>query len=187
LVMNIKEIKRTMLDKGIPAEIMERFIFPETEEETPKQKVAFAEQMDNLLSKDQIFSVMAEQGCAKYAHEPHFSELMSKLNGKTIMERIELLNATKMNEQPRHKLNDDGTLSIFWYYKTNGKYICCCPTIHQLPESTAVSLTYCGCCSGSVKYHSEIFLGVKLHLLEIVSSPISSNGEKYCEHLFEII
>ena len=185
--MNIREIKRTMLDKGIPKEIMEQFVFPESEEETPEEKITFAAQMDNLLSKEQILSVMEEQGCEKYLHDSAVG-LMEKLSGKPIEERIEILNSTKMNEQPRSRLNDDGTLNIFWWYKDDGgKFICVCPIMNKLLRPATVSLTYCGCCGGHVKYHFQNFLGVKLRLLETVSSPINSNGEKYCEHRFEII
>lgn len=58
--MNILKIRQTMLDKGIPTEIMGQFIFPETKDEMPEEKIAFVNQMDNLLSKDQILSVMEE-------------------------------------------------------------------------------------------------------------------------------
>lgn len=182
--MNILKIKKTMLDKGIPIELMERFVFPETEDETPEEKIAFVNQMDNLLSKDQILSVMEEQGCNK--NEPT-TEFMLKLKDKPIEERIKILNAMDMNESARSRLNDDGTLSIFWSFSENGKYRCVCSIINKLSKPTTVSLTYCGCCSGHVKYHFENSLGVKLRLIETVSSPISSNGGKQCEHLFEII
>lgn len=182
--MNICEIKKTMLDKGIPAEVMARFVFPETKDETPEDKVSFAKQMDRLLTKDQILSVMAEQGCSK--NEPTV-EMMQKLNGKTLQERIEVLNAINKSEAPQYRINDDGTLSILWDFEENGEYICVCPIIGKLSKPLAVSLTYCGCCSGHIKYHSENFLGVKLRLMETVSSPISSGGKKYCEHLFEIV
>jgi hypothetical protein len=182
--MNILEIKQTMLDKGIPMEVMGRFVFPETEEGTPEEKIAFVKQMDNLLSKDQILSVMEEQGCNK--NEPT-AEFMLKLKDKPIEERIKILNAMDINESARGILNDDGTLSIFWDFWENGKYRCVCPIINKLSKPTTVSLTYCGCCSGHVKYGFENSLGVKLRLIETVSSPISSNGEKQCEHLFEII
>ena len=185
--MNIHEIKWTMLDKGIPTEVMERFVFSESEEETPEEKIEFAAQMDNLLTKEQILSIMEEQGCEKYEHEPHYSELMLKLNGKSIDERIDILNAMDINKTAHYRINDDGTLSAFADHTRNGKYICCCPIIHKLTKPATVSLTYCGCCSGHLKYHSEKALGVKLRLIEIVSSPISSNGEKYCEHRFAII
>ena len=183
--MKIFEIKRTMIEKNIPAEVINQFIFPETEDETPEEKTAFAAQMDKLLSREQILSVMEEQGCSK--NEPT-DEFMQQLNGKPIEERIKLLNAmADNNEQAYSRLNDDGTLSIFWHYEENGKYKCVCPIINKLHGPQTVSLTYCGCCSGHVKYHSEKNLGVKLRLIETVSSPISSNDKKYCEHLFEII
>ncbi len=182
--MNILEIRKTMLDKGIPIEVMERFVFPYTEDETPEEKIAFANQMDNLLSKSQILSVMEEQGCNK---SKPTAEFMLKLKGKPIKERIRILNAMDVNESARSRLNDDGTLSIFWDFEDNGKHRCVCSIINKLSKPTTVSLTFCGCCSGHVKYHFENSLGVKLRLKETVSSPISSNGEKQCEHLFEII
>lgn len=181
--MNIMKIKKTMHSKGIPPEIIEQFVFPETE--TPENKIAFAAQMDKLLTKEQILSVMEEQGCNK--NEPS-AEKMMKLNGKSIEERIRFLNAMdKKSEAPYSRINNDGTLSIFWNFKKNGKFRCVCPIMEKLEKPTAVSLTYCGCCSGHVKYHYENFLGVKLRLLETVSSPISSGGKKHCEHLFEIL
>ena len=182
--MNISEIKQTMLDKRIPKKVMEQFIFPEGKEETPEEKIAFANQMDHLLSKDQILSIMEEQGCNK--NEPS-AEFMLKLKDKTIEERIKILNSMDMNESARSRLNDNGTLSIFWNFTENGKFRCVCPIINKLSKLTTVSLTYCGCCSGHVKYGFENCLGVKLRLIETLSSPINSNGEKQCEHLFEII
>ena len=182
--MNIIDIKQTMLKKGIPAEVINQFTYPETEDETPEEKIAFASQMDKLLSKAQILSVMEEQGCNK--NEPP-EELMLKLKDKLIEERINVLNAMSINEAPRSRLNDNGTLSIFWDFEESGKYRCVCPIINKLTNPSAVSLTYCGCCSGHVKFHFENFLGVKLRLKDTVSSPISSNGEKQCEHLFEIL
>ena len=185
--MNIFEVKRTMTEKDIPAEIIGQFDFPDVENDTPEEKLAFVNQMDKLLSKEQILSVMEEQGCEKYLHDSAVG-LMDKLKGKPLKERIEILNETNMNEQPRSRLNDDGSLSIFWWYKDEiGKFICVCPFMNKLSEPQTVSLTYCGCCSGHVKYHFQNFLDVKLRLKETVSSPINSNGEKYCEHLFEIV
>lgn len=140
--------------------------------------------MDNLLTRGQILSVMEEQGCNK--NEPT-AEFMLKFKDKLIEERIRILNAMDMNESARCRINDDGTLSIFWNFEDNEKYRCVCSIISKLSKPTTVSLTYCGYCSGHVKYHFENSLGVKLRLIETVSSPISSNGEKHCEHLFEII
>ena len=181
--MNIAEIRKTMTDKGIPADITERFVYQDSETETPEDKLAFAEQMDRLLTREQILSVMEEQGCEK---NPPAAELMAELAGKSVGERIDALNAKGMDEQARSRLNGDGTLSIYWHFGEDGKYACVCPIINRLPKPVSASLTFCGCCSGHVKYHFQNSLGVKLRLLETVSSPISSGGIEYCEHLFEI-
>jgi len=173
-----------MLGRGIPAEVMEQFVFPETEEETPEEKIAFASQMDRLLSKEQILSVMEEQGCNKHEHT---AESMLKFKGKAFEERIEILNTMYKKHELYSRLNCDGTLSVSWSYENKGKYMCVCPIMEKLSKFATVSITFCGCCSGHIKYHFEQDLEVKLRLVETVSSPISSNGEKYCEHCFEII
>ena len=170
-----------MIEKGIPSEVMERIIFPEVEAGTPEEKIVFVNQMDTLLTKEQILTIMEEQGCHK--NKPT-AEYMLKFEGKSIEERISLINAMDITEQPRYRLNNDGTLCIYWYYEENGKYICVCPIMSKMKET--IPLTFCGCCSGHVKYHAENILGVKLRLLEIVSSPLSSGGGNYCEHLFAI-
>jgi len=69
--MNIYEIKRTMIEKGVPAEVISQFVFPETDAETPEEKVEFARQMDRLLTKDQILTIMAGQGCGKKSPPPN--------------------------------------------------------------------------------------------------------------------
>ena len=184
--MNIHEIKRTMLEKCIPAETIEKFNFPDTETGSPEEKIAFVSQMDGLLTKEQILSVMEEQGCEKFLHDSA-AGIMERLKGKPIDERITILNESKMEEQPRSRLNGDGTLSIYWWFTdANGKHACVCPKMAEQKNAATVSLTYCGCCGGHVKYHFQNFLGVRLRLVEIVSSPLNTNGEKRCEHRFEI-
>ena len=139
--------------------------------------------MDKLLSKEQILTVMEEQGCNKYEHT---AESMSKFQGKTIQERVEIINAQWQEHELYCKLDSDGTLSVLWGYKDKDKYVCICPCLKKMAKPAA-SITYCGCCSGHIKHHFEQDLGVKLRLLETVSSPLSSGGEKQCEHRYEII
>ena len=50
----------------------------------------------------------------------------------------------------------------------------------------SVSQNFCFCCTGHFKHHYEIMLGVKLKTLEIVSSPLDSNGKNPCVIKFEI-
>ena len=182
--MNIFEVKQTMLEKGIPKEIMEQFIFPETDLGTPEEKIAFVNQMDNLLLRDQILAIMEEQGCEKNAPS---AELMQKLKSKSIEERIKILNSRWQKHQWFCKINNDGTLSVSWGYEDKGKYICICPRLEKFVKPATVSITYCGCCSGHIKYGLEQELEVKLRLVETVSSPLSSSGEKHCEHRYRIV
>ena len=182
--MNISQIKKTMIDKGIPPETIAQFVFPEFETDTPEEKIAFVKQMDGLLTREQILAVMEEQGCSKNEHS---AQVKARFEDKTLEERIEILNTICVEEAPDSKLNEDGTVSIFWEFRESGKFRCVCPIMSKLPQTTAVSITFCGCCSGHVKYHFEQDTGVKLRLVETVSSPISSGGERRCEHRFEIV
>jgi len=176
-----------MLEKGIPTEVMGQFLIPETEAGTPEEKLAFVNQMDKLLTKEQILSIMQEQGCQKTEHT---ADVMLKLKGKPIEERVKIMEPmfTATDGITRIRLNSDGQLSVYWAFtEENGKYRCVCPIMEKLSKSAAVSLTFCGCCSGHIKYHFEQDLEVKLRLIDTVSSALSSSGEKYCEHLFEIL
>jgi len=50
-----------------------------------------------------------------------------------------------------------------------------------------IPLSYCGCCGGHVRFTHQYALGVRLRLMEIVSSFVNSDGEMPCEFLFDII
>jgi len=112
---------------------------------------------------------------------------MLKFKGKTVKDRIEILNSMWKKYELYSRINDDGTLSVSWGYEDNGKFVCICPRLEKLSKPATGSISYCGCCSGHIKYHFEQDLEVKLRLIETVSSPLSSNGEKHCEHHYEII
>lgn len=58
------------------------------------------------------------------------------------------------------------------------KYACGCSNFRRLKRDYPVSKTYCCCCGGHFKYHYEIMLGVKLELIEVVSSPLDSDGKE---------
>jgi len=184
MIMKRFEVKQTMLDKGVPEEVMERLIFPEIETGTPEEKIEFVNQMDKLLTREQVLAIMEEQGCHKTERT---ADYMLKFKGKTIEERIEIINSQHQKHEYYCKLNCDGTLSVSWGYEDKEKYICICPRMEELSQPVTVSITYCGCCSGTIKHGLEQDLEVSLRLIEIVSSPLSSGGEKHCEHRYEII
>lgn len=84
--------------------------------------------------------------------------------------------------------NEDGTITVnaVSYYK-DGRFMCCCSNFNNLKYDYSVSKDYCFCCAGHFKYHYEIMLGVSLKTIEIVSSPLDSNGRDACVIKFEII
>ena len=84
--------------------------------------------------------------------------------------------------------NEDRTITVKAVCYSDGeKYLCACPNFNGLPYDYCVSKNYCFCCAGHFKHHYEIMLGVKLKTLEIISSPLESNGENLCVIKFVIL
>lgn len=181
----IKQIPETMRKQGIPEETIARFAIPD---ETGSEAVmGLITQMDRLLSEAQCLAVMQEQGCCKTGKPaaPHRAFGMEHA-GKTLPEKVELLNKAAMSHRAPCYLNDDGTLSVYWGMDGLRKRNCPCGFIKKMPDSANVPKTFCGCCGGHIRSNYQKSLGVKLQLKEIVSSSSSSNGEKRCEFLFAI-
>jgi len=183
----IDKIKKTMKKQGIPAEILEQFIIhdPLNLEET----IAFMDQMDSLLSKEQCLAVMEEQGCVKTGKMDVASRAFGLAHiNKTLEEKIALLDGADIPYRNPCRLNNDGTLTVYDWNQNRSSYKCGCHAIKKMPrQPDNISRTYCGCCGGLWRHLYQNALGVKLRLKAVVSSSLSSNGEKPCEFLFEII
>jgi len=181
----IKDIEKTMVKKGITKELIEEFNFSEKNGNKTKDTLVVIDQMDKLLSKDQCLSIMEEQGCCTTGKTAKaHNDFGEKYSNKSIVEKINLLKELKSVHNPPCKLNEDGTLSVFWGIDDNGKYRCVCGFMKKLDEPIKVSKTFCGCCGGHARKNLQRSLGVKLNLKKIVSSAISSKGKKQCEFLY---
>jgi hypothetical protein len=188
----VKEIKKTMKEIGIPAEIMSKIVFPKPQGNQPDEVLSLINQMDKLLTYEQCLSVMEEQGCCKGENiTAPFTEFQHKYSDKTVKEKIKLLDEIQSGHKPSCQLNKDGTLSISWDGWNPEKNQCVCNVIKRLYKSKGgkinVSKTFCGCCAGHAKNTIQCALGVNLRLKDIVYSPISSDGKEKCEFLFELI
>lgn len=182
----IKEIPETMRKQEIPEEIMAQFNFPKTNQS--EDVIALINQMDKLLTKEQRLAVMEQQGCCKTGIGPAAHREFGRQNGnKPLAEKVSLLNKAQMPHKAPCRLNDDGTLSVYWGANDMRKKSCPCGFIKKLPDSFEVPRTFCGCCGGHIRNNYQKSLGVKLRLKEIVSSSSSSNGKKRCEFLFEVV
>jgi hypothetical protein len=188
---NLKDIKKTILESEIPREVIDKINFPKIKGNPPEEVVAFLGHMEQVLTKEQCLSVMAEQGCGKSGvTDIEHRKFGQRYEGKPIEERLALLKENGPHKGLHRKINDDGTLTIAWGYGEEGNYRCICRKICRLqkssPQPVNVPFSFCGCCGGHIRYHSENALGVKLQLKEIVSSPLITEGEKRCEFLYEI-
>ena len=185
---NAMKIKRTMSEKGIPEEIIAQFNFPDPKGNRPEPLIEFVNQMDELLSPEQCLSIMEQQGCCKTGKSDAANRAFWREHAdKTLEEKVKLLAETDIPYKVPCRLNHDGTLSVFWSAGQEGSYQCVCSAIKKLRRPGNISRTYCGCCGGHVRHHLQNAFGVGLRLKEVVSSPISSDGEKRCEFLFEVL
>ena len=188
----VKGIKKTMKEKGILDELINKIDFPKPQGNQAKEVISLINQMDDLLSCDQCLEIMEEQGCCKTINiAAPFIEFNNKHGDKSIDEKVELLNKADIPHKVPCHINSDGTLSIAWGILHDEKYQCVCRTIKRLYKENGcpvnVTKTFCGCCAGHVRHTYQHALGVKLKLKEIVSSPISSDGKEGCKFLFDIL
>lgn len=181
----LRQIPETMCKQGIPDRIIAEFNFPEAG--GSEEVMALINQMDKLLSEEQRLAIMQEQGCCKTGKpaEPHRAFGIEHA-GKTLAEKVELLNKANIPHKAPCHLNGDGTLSVYWGVDNLRKKSCPCGFIKKLPDSYEVPKTFCGCCGGHIRSNYQKSLGVRLRLKEIVSSSSSSGGKKRCEFLYEI-
>ena len=183
----IENMLETMREKGIPDDTILQLPMPRIKKATPEEIIAFINKMDELLSKDQCVSIMDEQGCNKSnkysARHRKFGETHKD---KTLAEKIALLSELDTPHKASFVgLNEDGTITMKFGYGGKGNWYCPCVPVKAL-KPAVIPLTYCGCCGAHIRYLHEFSLGVKLRLREVVSSMANSDGEKYCEFLFEV-
>lgn len=185
----IKKVRDTMKKLKISDEIMTQIDF-EASSNDPSNIIAMIDKMDELLTKEQRFSIMEKQGCCKGGQrELDCKAFALEHADKTLSEKIALISSVPYMMSPC--LNDDGTITVtFGDYQNevhSGKTTCSCGSIQKLKQPFSVSTTYCGCCAGHFLYHYQKALGIKLKLKEINSSPLNTNGEMPCSFTYEVI
>lgn len=182
----IKQIPETMRKQGIPEETITKFDIPAAS--NSEDVMALVKQMDRLLTKEQCLAVMQEQGCCKTGKAAAEHRTFGQANKeKTLEEKISLFNEATMVHKAPCKLNAGGTLSVFWGKENASERSCPCGITRKLSKFAEVPLTFCGCCGGHIRSNYQKSLGIKLQLIEIVSSESNSGGKKRCEFLYKIL
>ncbi len=185
----LKKVRDTMKKQKISHEIMAQIDF-EADCNNPINIISMINKMDELLTKEQRFSIMEKQGCCKGGQRDKDCKAFAlEHKGKTLSEKLKLISGIQYMMSPC--LNDDGSITVTFGDYQNGVHIgnntCSCGSIKNLKQPFSISPTYCGCCAGHFLYHYQNALGVKLKLKEINSSPLNTNCEQPCSFTFEVL
>lgn len=159
---------------------------------TPKKvKAAYFKRAVDIMTEQvdaqTLQNIFEWNACCKGGAREKASKAFAKENANlTIEEKLEKIKSVPNMGQP--VINEDGTITVnaVSYWKDE-KFSCACSNFNGLKYDYSVSKNYCFCCAGHFKYHYEIMLGVKLKTLEIVSSPLDSEGKDPCVIKFAII
>ena len=143
--------------------------------------------MTEQVDAQKLQDIFEWNACCKGGAREKASKAFAKENaGLSMDEKLEKIRRVPNMGKPIR--NEDGIITVKAVsYKKDEKYLCACSNFNGLKYDYSVSKNYCFCCAGHFKYHYEIMLGVQLKTLEIVSSPLDSNGENPCVIKFAII
>ena len=136
--------------------------------------------MEENMEAPKLQEIFEWNACCKGGGREKASKAFAKENGHlSLEEKLELIKDVPYMGRPVR--NEDGTITVHAVYYSDGeKFLCACSNFNGVKRDYSVSKKYCFCCAGHFKYHYEIMLGVKLETLEIVSSPLDSEGENPC-------
>lgn len=136
--------------------------------------------MTECVEPEKVQEIFEWNACCKGGAREKASKAFAKKNENlSLEEKLELIKDVPY--MGRAVKNEDGTITIHAvYYSDSGKFLCACSNYNGVKRDYSVSRNYCFCCAGHFKYHYEIMLGVKLKTLEVVSSPLDSDGKNPC-------
>ena len=149
-----------------------------------KERALYFKRAVDILAEHIEFQKFREifeyNACCKGGAREKASKAFAKKNADLSLEaKLELIKKVPNMGCPVR--NEDGTITIHAVNYSDGKkFLCACPNYNGVKRDYSVSRNYCFCCAGHFKYHYEIMLGVKLETLEVVSSPLDSEGKNPC-------
>jgi hypothetical protein len=130
--------------------------------------------MDNELDDETRKKVRQDCACCLGGKRHELCVRINK-NYETTEKRIEVANQTKLVFGNGVRILSKGKYEVsFFPEKMESKM---CPCLKGLDET--MTITYCYCCGGHVKYHLETVLGKKLSV-KVLETVLSTNGRKGC-------
>ena len=156
----------------------------------PKRAAYFKHAVDVLseeLPAEKFQEIFEGNACCKGGAREKASKAFAKENAHLSLEE-KLAKVKSVPYMGDAHLNQDGTITlnaVSWF--ENGKFHCACSNFSKVKRVYPVSKNYCFCCAGHFLHHYQIMLGQKLKTLEIISSPLDSDGTNSCVMRFAII
>lgn len=191
-----KKFKQTLeeskLSQGIINDIYHGFEELKTKA-SKKIKFDFFKQaievMNLKLPKGKVKEILELNACCKSGvREKKSKEFALKNCNLNINEKIKIISSRPYLNMGSAELDDNMSLIINAVsYRSQDKFECVCPTISKIKKDYSMPLKYCYCCGGHFKYHYETMLDLKMKLIEIISSPHDTDGQKPCVFRFEFL
>lgn len=189
-----EKFKKSLEKFGIGEDVISQINegYEDIVDKTPKKtKAAYFKRavdiMNEQVDAQKLQDIFEWNACCKGGAREKASKAFAKENAHLSMdEKLEKIKGIPNMGEPLR--NEDGTITVNAVNYSNGeRYLCACSNFNGLKYDYSVSKNYCFCCAGHFKHHYEIMLGVKLKTLEIISSPLDSNGENPCVIRFVIV
>lgn len=158
-----------------------------------KIKAAFFRQalevMNEKLPPEAVQEILEANACCKSGARLKNAKEFARIHANlSISERLELISARPYLNMGSAELDENGHLVVHAVaYHPGSKFECACPTVSKVKRDAPIPREYCYCCGGHFKFHYEIMLDAKLKLVEIVSSPHDTDGEKPCAFRYAFI
>ncbi len=132
------------------------------------------ERMDQLLEASVRYGIRQDCACCLGGKRHELCKQIYNKYGNDF-ERIEAANKTKLVFGNGVKKISEGRYEVSFFSESLEEKKC--PCIRGLEKE--MSITYCYCCGGHVKYHLATVLGKKLKV-EVKETALTSLGKKSC-------
>lgn len=185
-----ESLEQFKVDEKIISQINEGFEKIDSKTSKKQRALYFKRAVDIMnenIESEKLQEILEWNACCKGGAREKASKAFAKKNvNLSLEEKLEFIKDVPNMGRPIR--NEDGTITIHAVYFSDGeKFLCACPNYNGVKRDYSISRNYCFCCAGHFKYHYEIMLGVKLKTLEVVSSPLDSEGKNPCVIKYAIL
>lgn len=156
-----------------------------------KKKAEFFQRATEILMEhadtDTVHRLFEDNACCKGgSREKASKEFAKKYQELDYVERLKYV--AEVPYMGTAVLEGDSVICVQAVsYVVGERFACACSNFNKSGFQEPVQKDYCYCCAGHFLHHYQIMLGVKLRTLEIVSSPLDSQGAEPCVMRFQVI